>query len=90
MNEPNLTRSTANPSNGEESPFDGRLIGNDIEVENAETYPDVETFEQASPAISPLEHVSSSSSIEIGSEDDDEASIVVFAPYAKLLYGDGR
>lgn len=39
---------------------------------------------------SPLEHLDKSSTIEIGLEDDEEASIVVFAPLAKLLYGDGR
>ncbi len=40
--------------------------------------------------LSPLEHPDSTSSIEIGCEDDEEASIVVFAPLAKLLFGDRR
>ncbi|MDA8197555.1 MAG: hypothetical protein M0019_10190 [Actinomycetota bacterium] len=32
----------------------------------------------------------SGSSIEIGPEDDEEERIVVFAPLAKLLYGEGK
>jgi hypothetical protein len=90
LNDPNLTRPIANPSNEEEFPVDGRIIDGDIKVENGENRPGDAMSELGTPAISPLEHAGSTSSIEIGCEDDIEASIVVFAPYAKLLYGDRR
>lgn len=90
MNESNLTRSIAESSSKEEFPVDGPLVDSDIKDKNAETRIDDVTPEHCTPAVSPLEHASSTSSIEIGCEDDVEASIVVFAPYAKLLYGDGR